>query len=92
MLQIQELVALSYGIHPHCMTGKSRNQTQAWPRQVAMYLSRKITKQSLPNIGKAFGNRDHTTVIHAIRRVEQRMEEYPLDKADVAALRKVLEG
>jgi chromosomal replication initiator protein len=89
-VQIQELVALSYGIHPRLMTSRSR--THAWPRQVAMYLTRELTKRSLPSIGEAFGNRHHTTVLHAIRTVERRMKTDPFDNADVLALRKVLEG
>jgi chromosomal replication initiator protein len=89
-VQIQELVALSYGIHPKLMTRQSR--IHAWPRQVAMYLTRELTKRSLPAIGEAFGGRHHTTVLHAIRTVVQRMNEDPLDRADVLALRKVLEG
>lgn len=90
-VQIQELVALSYGLHPRCMQGQGRHPKQAWPRMVAMYLTRKITKRSMPEIGRAFGNRHHTTVLHAFRTVEARMEANPLDKADVLALRKVLE-
>lgn len=90
-LQIQELVALSYDVHPRIMTGLSRDRAHCWPRQVAMYLTRKLTNRSLPAIGAAFGGRDHTTVIHAIRQVEKRMKSSRLLRADVKALRKVLE-
>lgn len=89
-LQIQELVALSYGLHPRHMTSASRDKGHVWPRQVAMYLTRVLTKRSLPQIGAAFGHRHHTTVLHAIRSVEARMKSDPLDRADVAALKKAL--
>lgn len=89
-VQIQELVALSYGLHPRHMTATSRDRRHAWPRQVAMYLTREILHRSLPSIGTAF-HRDHTTVLHAIRRVEERMARDPFDYADVLALREVLE-
>jgi chromosomal replication initiator protein len=55
-----------------------------------MYLTRQLTKRSLPCIGRAFGHRDHTTVLYAIRSVEKRMEADPLYRADVEALRKAL--
>lgn len=90
-IQIQELVALSYNIHPNTMTISSRSRQHAWPRQVAMYLTRQLTNRSLTAIGIAFGFRHHTTVLHAIRTVEGRMKIDPVDRADVLALRKVLE-
>lgn len=89
-VQIQEIVSLSYGIHPKHMVSRERTQPTAWVRQIAMYLTRELTKRSLPEIGRAFGGRDHTTVIHAIRKVEKRMAEDCLVAADIAALRKAL--
>lgn len=89
--QIQELVAVSYGLHPSCMTAKTRYREHAWPRQVAMFLTRELTGRSLPEIGRVFGGRDHSTVIHAIRAVKARMERDPALRADVDALRKALE-
>src|SRR4051812_11184752 len=86
--QIQELVAVSYGLHPRSMISSERTRHVAHPRQVAMYLTRELTHRSLPSIGAAFGHRDHTTVIHAIKAVEQRMRDDPLAAADVDALRK----
>jgi chromosomal replication initiator protein len=89
--QIQELVAVSYGLHPQCMTARWRGYRHvAWVRQIAMYLTRQITHRSMPAIGEAFGGRDHTTVLHAIRRVEQRMKDDPIIAADVNILRKAL--
>jgi chromosomal replication initiator protein len=88
--QIQELVAVSYGLHPLSMTSRIRDARIARPRQIAMFLTREITHRSLIEIGRVFGGRDHTTVIHAIRAVEQRMKADPLVLADVEALRKAL--
>jgi chromosomal replication initiator protein len=56
------------------MTSKRRPENIAFPRQVAMYLSRHLTESSLNTIGEAFGGRDHGTVLHACRLVKDRME------------------
>ena len=63
-------------IHCHLadMTSKRRPENIAFPRQVAMYLSRQMTESSLNTIGEAFGGRDHGTVLHACRLVKDRME------------------
>jgi chromosomal replication initiator protein len=63
----------------------------ARPRQVAMYLAKHLTQRSLPEIGRKFGNRDHTTVIHAVERVTKLMAEDPAFAEDVELLRKRLE-
>lgn len=90
-LQIQELVAVSYWLHPGIMTSKWRGHKKAcWARQIAMYLTREITHRTMPAIGKAFGGRHHTTVMHAIRTVQRRMVEDPLVAGDVDVLRKAL--
>lgn len=88
--RIQAIVAVSYGIRPEHMTSVCRWREVAWPRQVAMYLAREITGKPLPHIGRQFGGRDHTTVIHAIKAVEKRMAEDALYWADVEALREAL--
>jgi chromosomal replication initiator protein len=59
------------------MTSKKRTASIAYPRQVAMYLSREMTPSTLVEIGDAFGGKDHGTVIHACKLVKQRMEEDP---------------
>ena len=71
MEQIQKHVAQHYDIRLADMTSKKRPKAIAFPRQVAMYLSRSLTRYSLPEIGDAFGGRDHTTVIHACRLLEE---------------------
>jgi len=71
---IQKRVAESYDIRLSDMTSKRRPENIAFPRQVAMYLSRTLTEASLSAIGDAFGGRDHGTVLHACRAVKNRME------------------
>jgi chromosomal replication initiator protein len=67
---IQREVAAFFGIPALEMTSARRARKIARPRQVAMFFSRERTPHSLPNIGRMFGHRDHTTVLHAIRTVE----------------------
>ena len=64
----------------------------ARPRQIAMYLSKQLTTRSLPEIGRKFGGRDHTTVIHAVRKIEQLREEDAALDEDVDLLRRMLEN
>jgi chromosomal replication initiator protein len=71
--EIQELTAEAFGISVDALVSSSRAGAVAWPRQVAMYLARELTAQSLPAIGSAFGGRNHTTVLHACRRTAQRI-------------------
>lgn len=68
---IQACVAEGFEIPQMEMKSARRSRKVARPRQVAMYLSRQLTKRSLPEIGQRFGHRDHTTVIHAIRQIER---------------------
>jgi chromosomal replication initiator protein len=70
---IQRKVAEHFDIRLADMTSKRRPQNIAFPRQIAMYLARELTKSSLAEIGEAFGGRDHGTVLHAHRLVEERM-------------------
>jgi chromosomal replication initiator protein len=71
--EIQCAVADLYGIRQIEMLSERRHQGVAWPRQVAMYLCREMTTHSLPAIGRMFGGRDHTTIIHGCRKVEARI-------------------
>ncbi len=71
--QIQKRVAEHYDVRLADMTSKRRPANIAFPRQIAMYLSRELTKTSLSEIGEAFGGRDHGTVLHAHRLVKERM-------------------
>jgi chromosomal replication initiator protein len=72
--QIQKRVAEHYDIRLADMTSRRRPENIAFPRQVAMFLSRELTGKSLNSIGEAFGGRDHGTVLHACRLVRDRME------------------
>lgn len=71
---IQKKVANFYGITQADITGKKRVKTIVIPRQIAMYLSRELTDNSLPKIGKEFGGKDHTTVLHAIDKIEKQLQ------------------
>jgi chromosomal replication initiator protein len=68
--KIQRVTADTFSITLDDMTSKRRSRNVARPRQVAMYLCKKLTKRSLPDIGRRFGGRDHTTVMHAVKRIE----------------------
>ena len=73
--RIQAAVCERFGITRDELLSTSRAARLAWPRQVAMYLAREQTEASLPAIGAAFGGRNHTTVMHAVRRTEQRIAD-----------------
>jgi chromosomal replication initiator protein len=71
--EIQESTCEAFDISFDELVSPSRAGSVAWPRQVAMYLSRELTDQTLPAIGRAFGNRNHTTVMHACKRTAERI-------------------
>lgn len=83
---IQATVATHYRIAPNEMKSARRSREVARPRQVAMYLSKQLTRQSLPDIGRRFGNRDHTTVLYAIRHIEALRRSDATIAADVSLL------
>ncbi|QBP17601.1 chromosomal replication initiator protein DnaA [Acetilactobacillus jinshanensis] len=74
---IQKMVASYFNVSVRDIKGKKRVKTIVIPRQIAMYLSREITKTSLPKIGKAFGGKDHTTVIHAYDKIKKNLKTNP---------------
>jgi chromosomal replication initiator protein len=74
------------------MIGPKRVRTIARPRQVAMYLSKQLTTRSLPEIGRRFGGRDHTTVMHGVRRIEELKAHDHQIAEDLELLRRALEG
>ena len=90
--EIQKEVALRFNIRLADMQSARRARAVARPRQVAMYLAKQLTARSLPEIGRKFGGRDHTTVMHAIRKIEELMETDPGIAEDVEQLRRRLEG
>ena len=79
MGDILDHVTRFYGVKLQELQGKRRNQSIAWPRQVAMYLARKHCPYSFAEIGGYFGNRDHTTVIHGVGKVEGRLKDQDAD-------------
>lgn len=89
--EILQLVARYHDISLVELNSKSRAQDVARPRQMAMYLCKKLTTRSLPAIGKKFG-RDHTTVLHAIKMMEQRMSENPKLAEELQHLEQSLKG
>lgn len=90
--EIQRAVSAHYGMRQAEMVSARRARAVARPRQIAMYLAKRLTPRSLPEIGRRFGGRDHTTVIHAVKQIERlRGEDADLD-ADVRTLIRQLEA
>ena len=90
--EIQRKVAEHYNIRLSDMIGPKRVRTFTRPRQVAMYLCKQLTSRSLPEIGRRFGGRDHTTVMHGVRRIEElRQQDGQIDE-DIEMLRRALEA
>jgi chromosomal replication initiator protein len=87
---IQRTVAEYYKIKIADLLSKRRNRSVARPRQLAMALSKELTNHSLPEIGDAFGGRDHTTVLHACRKVKSLREELHDIKEDYSNLIRTL--
>ncbi|SHI41332.1 chromosomal replication initiator protein DnaA [Shimia gijangensis] len=90
--EIQRRVAEHYNIRLSDMIGPKRVRTLARPRQVAMYLSKQLTSRSLPEIGRRFGGRDHTTVMHGVRRIEELRVQDGQIAEDLELLRRALEA
>ncbi|HEX5795545.1 MAG TPA: chromosomal replication initiator protein DnaA [Geminicoccaceae bacterium] len=89
---IQKRVAEHYGLRMGDMLSARRARAVARPRQVAMYLTKQLTPRSLPEIGRKFGGRDHTTVMHAIRRIEELRAVDAALNDDIELLRRLLTG
>ena len=89
---IQRKVAEYYGLKLGDMLSARRAVEVARPRQVAMYLAKKLTPRSLPEIGRRFGGRDHTTVMHAVKRIDELRAKDPELDSDVAQLARLLDG
>lgn len=88
---IQRAVCSYFDLHPSAMTSARRGYEIAHPRQIAMFLASELTNKSLVSIGKMFGGRDHTTVLHALKAVKRRIEDDPETAIDVSVLREALE-
>ena len=90
--EIQRKVSEHWNIRLTDMSSARRARNVARPRQVAMYLAKQLTRRSLPEIGRKFGNRDHTTVMHAVQRVTELMAVDAGFADDVELLRRMLES
>lgn len=90
--EIQRKVAEHYNIRLSDMIGPKRLRTIARPRQVAMYLAKQLTPRSLPEIGRRFGGRDHTTIMHGVRKIEELMATDSQLADDLQLLRRLLQG
>ena len=88
--RIQRAVCEVFSLTPTDMVSKRRARVIARPRQVAMYLCKKLTKRSLPDIGRRFGGRDHTTVMHAVKRIDQLRAEDAAFNAQIEAVETLL--
>jgi len=90
--EIQKRVSAHFNVRIADMHSARRARAVARPRQVAMYLSKQLTSRSLPEIGRKFGGRDHTTVMHAVRKVEELKATDSSFAEDVELLRRMLEA
>lgn len=89
---IQKAVAEHYSLRQADLLSERRNRAIARPRQAAMWLAKQLTTRSLPDIGRRFGGRDHTTVIHAVRRIEELKASDPVLTQDLETLTRKLRG
>ena len=87
---IQKTVAEYYSVKVSDLLSKRRNRSVARPRQMAMALAKELTNHSLPEIGDAFGGRDHTTVLHACRKIKELVEESRELEQDYSNLMRIL--
>ena len=90
--QIQKKVAEHFNVKLSDMHSSRRSRTVARPRQIAMFLSKNLTTRSLPEIGRKFGGRDHTTVIHAIKKVKELVKNDSSLSEDIEILTRSLQS
>lgn len=90
--EIQRRVSEHFNIRLSDLIGPKRLRSYARPRQIAMYLSKTLTNRSLPEIGRRFGGRDHTTIMHGVRRIEELMVSDGQIADDIELLRRAIEG
>jgi chromosomal replication initiator protein len=87
---ILRVVSNHYSISRHDILSERRHRSVVRPRQVGMYLAKHLTSRSLPEIGRRFGKRDHTTVLHAIRKIDKEVGENPSLRDEIEALKRQL--
>lgn len=86
IMEIQRAVCLHYGVSRRDMLAPGRHKSIALARQIAVYICRRTTIHSLPELGRRFGGRDHTTQIHAVKKIRRMMEADPAFAAEVEAI------
>ena len=87
---ILKVISRHYGISRGDILSQRRHRSVVWPRQIGMYLAKQLTSRSLPEIGRRFGNRDHTTVLHAIRKIDNEIAGNARLKDEIEDLKKQL--
>ncbi|MFA5899026.1 MAG: chromosomal replication initiator protein DnaA [Hyphomicrobium sp.] len=87
---ILRIISRHFGVSKGDLLSQRRHRSVVWPRQVGMYLAKQLTARSLPEIGRRFGNRDHTTVLHAIRKIEGELSGNPRLKEELEELKRLL--
>lgn len=90
--EIQKLVATHFSVKVSDLKSAKRMKALVLPRQIAMYLSRQLTSCSYPEIGERFGGKDHSTIIHAIKKIEKNMEDDFQLRTTITSLKKDLSG
>jgi chromosomal replication initiator protein len=88
---IQRVVSRHYNVSKADLLSARRTRTIVRPRQIAMYLAKMLTPRSLPEIGRRFGGRDHTTVLHAVRKIEGMIEADVALKDEIELLKRVID-
>ena len=88
---ILRIVSRHYKVPRNDLLSSRRSRDVVRPRQIAMYLAKALTSRSLPEIGRRFGGRDHTTVLHSVRKVEQMMKDDTELTQEIELLKKMLE-
>jgi chromosomal replication initiator protein len=87
---ILKIISRHFGVSRGDILSQRRHRSVVWPRQIGMYLAKQLTSRSLPEIGRRFGNRDHTTVLHAIRKIEGEIDGNARLKDEIEELKKQL--
>ena len=87
---ILRVISRHYGVTRSDILSERRNRSIVLPRQVGMYLAKRLTARSLPEIGRRFGGRDHTTVLHAIRKIEKELSDNQTLREDLSILERLL--
>ena len=88
--EIQRIVSKHYGVSRSDILSSRRTRSIVRPRQIAMFLSKQLTSRSLPEIGRRFGDRDHTTVLHAVRKITGMIDGDETLREEIDLLKRLL--